>query len=190
MNVFTTSIKNNMDLMKNFLFQVIFEYESGSVLSKVIGTDDFMLRAKTANLPQKDFTQLETHYMGSKIVYPGKANVAGTFSVTFDEFQDMYISKALHRWQNLLYNQGFMNDIDAVGITGGASSNYLKDYSATVRVVMYDSALKSKLPIEYRFYYVWPQALAAAQLAQESSEKVTRECTFQYSVFEACATGE
>ena len=135
MNVFTSSIRNFPDLAKNYLFQVIFEYESGSALSKVIGTDDFMLRAKTASLPQKDFTQLETHYMGSKIVYPGKATVAGTFSVTFDEFQDMYISKALHRWQNLLFNQAFQNDIDAIGITGGASSDYLKDYSATVRVV-------------------------------------------------------
>lgn len=190
MNVFTTSIKNFPDLAKNYLFQVIFEYESGSALSKVIGTDDFMLRAKTASLPQKDFTQLETHYMGSKIVYPGKATVAGTFSVTFDEFQDMYISKALHRWQNLLFNQAFQNDIDAIGITGGASSDYLKDYSATVRVVLYDSALKSKLPIEYKFYYVWPQALAAATLGLEASEKVTRECTFQYSTFEAIATGE
>ena len=71
MSVFTTSIKNNKDLAKNWLFSVIFEYESGSSLAKIIGTDDFMLRAKTASLPQKEFTQLETHYMGSKIVYPG-----------------------------------------------------------------------------------------------------------------------
>lgn len=190
MSVFTTSIKNNKDLAKNWLFSVIFEYESGSALSRVIGTDDFMLRAKTANLPQKEFTQLETHYMGSKIVYPGKATVAGTFSVTFDEFQDLYISKALHRWQNLLFNQGFQNDIDAQGITGGASSNYLKDYSATVRVVLYDSQLKSKLPIEYKFYYVWPQNVAQTSLTQEGSEKITRECTFQYSTYEVIATGE
>ena len=70
-SVFTTSIKNLPDLAKNYLFQVIFEYESGSVLSQVIGTDDFMLRAKTASLPQKDFNELTTEYMGSKLVYPG-----------------------------------------------------------------------------------------------------------------------
>ena len=97
MSVFTTSIKNNPDLAKNWLFLVIFEYESGSALSKIIGTDDFMLRAKTASLPQKEFGELSTEYMGSKIVYPGKATMAGTLEVQFDEFQDMYISKALHR---------------------------------------------------------------------------------------------
>lgn len=190
MSVFTTSIRNLPDLAKNYLFQVIFEYESGSVLSNVIGTDDFMLRAKTASLPQKDFNELTTEYMGSKIVYPGKATVAGTLEVTFDEFQDLYISKALHRWQNLLFNQGFQNDIDATGITGGASSNYLKDYSATVRVVLYDSALKSKLPVEYKFYYVWPKTVSQVGLGQESSEKIQRSVTFNYSTYEMIATGE
>ena len=190
MSVFTTSIKNMSDLAKNWLFQVIFEYESGSALSKIIGTDDFMLRAKTASLPQKEFGELSTEYMGSKIVYPGKATMAGTLEVQFDEFQDMYISKALHRWQNLLYNHAFQNDIDAIGITGGASSNFLKDYCATVRVVLYDSALKSKLPIEYKFYYVWPKNVATVSLGQESSEKIQRAVTLQYSTYEMIATGE
>ena len=190
MSVFTTSIKNLPDLAKNYLYQIIFEYESGSVLSNVIGTDDFMLRAKTASMPQKDFTELITEYMGTKLVYPGKATMDGTFDVQFDEFQDMYISKALHRWQNLLFNGGFQNDIDVGGITGGASSNYLKDYCATVRVVLYDSALKQKLPVEYKFYYVWPKTVQSFSLGQENSEKVTRSVTLQYSTFELVATGE
>ena len=145
---------------------------------------------KTASLPQKDFNELTTEYMGSKIVYPGKATVAGTLEVTFDEFQDLYISKALHRWQNLLFNQGFQNDIDAIGITGGASSNFLKDYSATVRVVLYDSSLKSKLPVEYKFYYVWPKTVSQVALGQEQAEKIQRSVTFNYSTYEMIATGE
>lgn len=190
MSVFTTSIKNLPDLAKNYLYQIIFEYESGSVLSNVIGTDDFMLRAKTASMPQKDFNELITEYMGTKLVYPGKSTMDGTFDVQFDEFQDMYISKALHRWQNLLFNGGFQNDIDVGGITGGASSNYLKDYSATARVVLYDSALKQKLPVEFKFYYVWPKTVQSFNLGMESADKVQRTCTFRYSTFEMVATGE
>lgn len=190
MNVFTTSIKNMPDLAKSWLYQIIFEYESGSVLANVIGTDDFMLRAKTASLPQKDFETLETHYMGSKLVYPGKSTMAGTFDVEFDEFQDLYITKALHRWQNLLFNAGFQNDVDVGGITGGSSSNYLKDYCATARVVLYDSTLKSKLPVEYKFYYVFPKTVNSVTLGQENSDKLKRTCTFQYSTYEMCAVGE
>ena len=66
----------------------------------------------------------------------------------------------------------------------------MTDFDENYTLIGYDSALKSKLPIEYIIYYVWPQALAAATLGQEASEKVTRECTFQYSTFEAIATGE
>ena len=190
MSVFTTSIKNNRDLAKNWLFNIIFEFDEGSALSTVIGTDDFIIRAKTATIPQKDFSELTTEYMGSKLVYPGKATMASTFDVQFDEFQDMYISKALHRWQNLLFNGGFQNDIDVGGITGGASSNYLKDYCATVRVVLFDSSLKTKLPVEYKFYYVWPKTVATVSLGMESSEKIQRQCTFNYSTFELVATGE
>ena len=190
MSVFTTSIKNLPDLAKNYLYQIIFEYESGSVLSNVIGTDDFMLRAKTASMPNKDFNELVTEYMGTKLVYPGKSTMDGTFDVQFDEFQDMYISKALHRWQNLLFNGGFQNDIDVGGITGGASSNYLKDYCATARVVLYDSSLKQKLPVEFKFYYVWPKTVQSTNLGMESAEKVQRTCTFRYSTFEMVATGE
>lgn len=190
LSVFTTSIKNLPDLAKNWLFSLVFEYESGSTLSNIIGTDDFIIRAKTATIPQKDFTDLSTEYMGSKLVYPGKATMANTFDVQFDEFQDLYISKALHRWQNLLFNGGFQNDIDVGGITGGASSNYLKDYCATVRVVLYDSALKQKLPIEYKFYYVWPKTVQTVSLGMESSEKIQRICTFQYSTFEVISTAE
>lgn len=190
MSVFTNGTANLQDLAKNFLFNVIFEYESGSVLSSVIGTDDFIIRAKTATIPQKDFGELTTEYMGSRLVYPGKATMAGTFDVQFDEFQDMYISKALHRWQNLLYNQGFQNDIDVGGITGGASSNYLKDYCATVRVVLFHSDLKTKLPVEYKFYYVWPKTLQSASLGMENSEKLTRTATFQFSTWELVSTAE
>ena len=190
MSVFTNGTINLGDLMKNYLYDIIFEYESGSVLSNIIGTDDFRIRARTAVLPQKDITDLSTEYLGTKLVYPGKTTMAATFDVNFDEFQDMYISKALHRWQNLIFNQGFQNDIDVGGITGGASSNFMKDYSATVRVVLYDSTLKNKLPVEYKFYYVWPKTLATVSLGMESSDKVARTCTFQYSTYELIATGE
>lgn len=184
-SVFTSNIINNGDIAKNFLYNTIFEYESGSVLSKIIGTDDFNIRAKTISIPQKEFGELSTEYLGSKLVYPGKATIAGTFDIQFDEFQDMYISKALHRWQNLIFNQGFRNDIDVGGITGGASSNRLQDYTCTVRIVLLDSTLNTPLPIEYRMYYVWPKTLQSASLGMEQSEKLTRTCTFQFSTWEA-----
>ena len=185
MSVFTTNLINSVDLAKQYLFQIRFLYESGSVLSSILDTDDLMIKAKTASLPQKSFNELDTQYMGSKLLYPGKATVSGDFSVRFDEFQDLTISIALHRWSNLMFNQGFKNDISLGSqMTGGAASNYAKDYTATAEVILYDSTLVNRLPCKWVLYRVWPKTINAYGLDQDGEGKVTREASFSYSNFE------
>lgn len=183
MSVFTTKIKNLPDLAKSYLFQVQFQFDNKE-LADLLGAEDLMLRAKTASIPQKSFGELSTEYMGSKLVYPGKATVDGDLSITFDEFQDMTISKTLHRWSNLMFNHAIDDDIDASGITGGAYSNYLKDYTATIIVDMYDSTLTNKLPISYKFRFAWPKEISSAELNMEGDSKVQRSVTFKYSTYE------
>lgn len=183
MSVFTTKIKNLPDLAKSYLFQVQFQFDNKE-LADLLGAEDLMLRAKTASIPQKSFSELTTEYMGSKLVYPGKATVDGDLSITFDEFQDMTISKTLHRWSNLMFNHAIDDDIDASGITGGAYSNYLKDYTATIIVDMYDSTLTNKLPISYKFRFAWPKEISSAELNMEGDSKVQRSVTFKYSTYE------
>lgn len=182
MSVFTTKIKNLPDLAKQYLFQVTFKFDNKD-LADMLGVEDLMLRAKTASMPAKSFGELTTEYMGSKLVYPGKATVDGDLSITFDEFQDMTISKLFHRWTNLMYNHAIDDDIDAKGTTGGAYSNYLKDYTATITVDLYDSTLNSKLPISYEFKFAWPKEVASAELNMEGDAKVQRSVTFKYSTY-------
>lgn len=189
MSVFTTNLINMQDLAKAFLFQVRFIYEKGSALSSILDTDDFMIKARTASLPQKSFNELDTQYMGSKLIYPGKATVSGDFSVQFDEFQDMGISIALHQWTNMIFNQGFKNDISAFGnLTGGAISNYAKDYTATTEILLYDSTLRNLLPVKWVLYRVWPKQVNSFGLDHNGEAKITREATFSYSNFEVVYT--
>lgn len=184
------SLSNLPDLAKQYLFQVRFLYESGSGLSAVLNADDFMIRARTASLPQKTFGQMDTQYMGTKLVYPGKMTVDGDFEVQWDEFQDLTISTALHRWANMIVNQGFKDDIggSSNNTTGGAISNYIKDYSCTVEVLLYDSTLNNLLPVKWRLYRVWPKTIANVGLDQNGDGKITRNCTFSYSTFEVIYT--
>ena len=101
MSVFTTKIKNEQDLTKSWLFLVNFKFDNKD-LEDLLDADEMLLRAKTASIPSKSFGELTTEFMGSKLVYPGKATVDGDLSIQFDEFQDMKISKILHRWSNLM----------------------------------------------------------------------------------------
>ena len=183
MSVFTTKIQNNQDLAKNYLFLVNFKFDNKS-LEDLLDAEELLLRAKTASLPAKSIGELTTEFMGSKLVYPGKATVDGDLSITFDEFQDMKISRILHKWSNLVFNHAIGQDFDAQGITGGAYSNYLKDYSATIIVDLYDSTLTSKLPISYKFRFCWPKEISNFELSMEGQDKVTRQVTFKYSTYE------
>lgn len=183
MSVFTTKIKNEQDLTKTWLFLVNFKFDNKD-LEDLLDADEMLLRAKTATIPGKSFSELATEFMGSKLVYPGKATVDGDLTIQFDEFQDMKISKILHRWSNLMFNHAIDDDIDANGVTGGAYSNYLKDYSATIIVDIYDSTLTHKLPISYKFRFAWPKEIASAELNMEGDSKLTRSVTFKYSTFE------
>ena len=97
-------LANLPDLAKAYLFQVRFFYDTESPLAHLLDADDLMIKARTATLPQKEFGELDTQYMGTKLLYPGKATISGTFDIQWDEFQDTSISEALHRWSNLLMN--------------------------------------------------------------------------------------
>lgn len=70
MNVFSSSIVNTQDLAKSYLFQVIFEPESGTALAGILDKEELILKAKSATLPAKSFGELTTEYMGSKLVFP------------------------------------------------------------------------------------------------------------------------
>ena len=177
------------DLAKAYLFQVMFFFDDPA-MSSLLDTEDLMIKARTASLPQKTFSELDTQYMGTKLLYPGKATISGDFEIQWDEFQDMTISKQLHQWSNLM-NQGFNEDIGNNGITrvtGGAYANFIDRYSATTEILLYDSTLKELLPIKWRLYRVWPKTIANFGLDQNAENKVTRSATFSYSTFEVIDT--
>jgi hypothetical protein len=183
MSVFTTKIKNNQDLAKSWLFLVNFKFDNKD-LEDLLDAEEMLLRAKTGTIPGKSFGELVTEFMGSKLVYPGKATVDGDLSITFDEFQDLKITKILHRWSNLMFNHAIDDDIDATGVTGGAYSNYLKDYSATIIIDCYDSTLTHKLPVSFKFRFAWPKEIPQTELNMEGDSKIQRQVTFKYSTFE------
>ena len=60
-------LANLPDLAKAYLFQVRFLYESESPLAQLLDSDDLMIKARTASLPQKDFKAVIENNLVSKI---------------------------------------------------------------------------------------------------------------------------
>lgn len=194
MSIYTTELNTVPDLAKNFLFQAIIVPEAGTPLANLFeqigGNQQFMLRCKKASIPKKSFEgNFETHYMGSKKKFPGKAVVDGDMTLEFDEFQDLITTQMLHAWQNLIYDQSINEDggdITSTGnqLSGGAVSNYLKDYTAKIQIVLYDSTKKKRLPFGWVCYQCWPNEVGEVSLDQAGTEKVVRTATFSYNTWQ------
>ena len=190
-SLFTSPIFTYPDLVKNFLFQVVFNFNGNSPLATMFGKDNaaadiLMLRARSISLPQKKTETINTQYMGSKRNYPGRTYVDGQVSIKFDEFQDLGLENIFYQWQNMIFNHSFPNMQNANNnmMAGGAIGDFLALYTASIDIVIYDSALRSRLPYSWRLYDCFPIDNGTVELNAEGGEKVAPTITFNYNTWE------
>jgi len=201
MNVYTSPIYAFPDPAKDWLFQTVFEFTPGTRLYNLVNTisgaygcelgDILMLSARSIPLPQKRTETINTQYMGSKRNYAGRTWVDNTINIKFDVFQDLYMYKIFYEWQNMIHNHAFPTrtqkanpDMEA----GGAASDWLSQYAATVTIYLYDNALKNKLQYGWRLYDVFPLDNGTAELNAESNAKIAPSLQFNYNTWEMFST--
>lgn len=200
LNLYTSKILNYPDLLKNFLFQVRFEFNTDTVLSRVVQEieqeknyggelgETLMLRARSISLPKKTISKINTHYMGSLRNYPGRTHTDGDVTIKFDEFQDLATQEIFYEWQNMIYNHGNPDMGEATNIvggieTGGAAADFIRQYTAQVYIYIYDSALRTQLPFFWKLYDVFPTDNGQITLDAEGENKVSPEITFNYNTW-------
>lgn len=202
LNLYTSKILNYPDLLKNFLFQVQFQFNANTALYNLVkaieqehqyGGDSIgetlMLRARSISLPKKTTGKINTHYMGSLRNYAGRTKTDGDVTIKFDEFQDLATQEIFYEWQNLIYNHGApdmseaTNAFPGVVETGGAVSDYIESYTAQVNIFIYDSALRTQLPFHWRLFDVFPTDNGNVSLDAEGESKVSPELTFNYNTW-------
>jgi hypothetical protein len=194
MNVFTSEIDTFKDLAKNFLWQAVIIPEEGTPLATLFkqlgGTRQFTLRCRTASLPERTVeSELTTHWQGSKKVFPGRVKQDGQIPMKFDEFQDWTTSHMFQAWLNLIHNADIGQDGGDAAVyfdqkTGAAVSNYMRDYSAKIKLTCFDSRLAQGSPHDYTLYYCWPKGIHSVSLEQEGDGKIQREVDIRYSTFQ------
>lgn len=197
-SIFSTDLVNQ-DLAKNYLWQATFiPHNSDGPLQTLFtnlgGSEVLTYRCRAATLPERSVDgNLESHWLGSKMVYPGKQKLDGEMTIKFDEFQDWVVSQVFYKWMSLIYNSninrdgGDISSTDSVlkNITPGAAySNNISDYSAKIVLRCFDSTLSSDSSKDYVLYYAWPKTIASVDLDQSGSDKIERSITFVYSTFQ------
>lgn len=203
LNLYTSKILEYPDLLKNFLFQVNFQFNANTILYNLVqkleksyGYDTggsvgetLMLRARSISLPKKTTGKINTHYMGSLRNYAGRTKTDGDVSIKFDEFQDLATQEIFYEWQNLIYNHGVpLDTLEATNVlsnveTGGAASDFIAQYTAQVNIYIYDSALRTQLPFYWKLYDVFPTDNGNVNFDAEGENKVSPELTFNYNTW-------
>lgn len=163
-------MKGLPDIQKNYMFEVWIPSEGFNSFTQ----EGLIIRAKTAVIPGRDFEQIETFFMGTKQLFPGKATFSNALQVTFDEFEDQTVTKALYEWQQKIFDYNPNS-----GTAGAQQVLAKKDYTKTIIVKMYRSNGAS-LGKQIKFYNCWPKTIDDAQLDMQSSDKIQRSVTFAY----------
>ena len=163
-------MKDLPDIQKNYMFEVWIPTDGLNGASQ----EGLIIRAKTAIIPGRDFEQIESFFMGTKQVFPGKTTYSNSLQISFDEFEDQMITKTIQEWQQKIF------DYNPNSGTAGAQKVLKKrDFTKEIIVKLYRSNGAS-LSKQIKFYNAWPKTIDDSQLDMQSSDKVQRSVTFAY----------
>lgn len=197
-SLFNNGVDKALDILKTYLFYIRFDIDDNdsklaTILDKYgggIGNNAITIRARQAKWAGKQFDELSTIFMGSKVNYPGMPKVDGDLKIQFDEFQDTRVITFFSSWMNLIFNSNFNGvdsyDGDIAGkITqGGSLSSAKKDYSCDISVYITDSTTNYEVPVYCKFYNCFPKEFADISLDSTQNGSVKPDITFKYDYFE------
>lgn len=164
----TTALASMPDIAVNYMFVVEFDV-TGSKLPNKEEFANLTVKARSAIIPGRSTEPIESNFMGSKQLYPGKTTYTNEVPIRIEEFQDGGTHALLKGWQDAIYNP----------ITGVRISNYKKDYSARliVTVIGTDGKVIGE-PIV--FETAWLKNVGEPALDHDSSDKIVFDATLAF----------
>jgi len=176
------SIKSFADIQRSFLFEVeILNFTSKQVpgYDAALGTnwktEDIILRARSASIPQRGHDAIESNFGAMKQFFPGKPTFENTTSIQFEETESQGIGLWLYNWHQMIFDvtKGHSNSGKKRGTTKSDS------YVDMIRVtpVRYNGEVFNN---SIYFYNAWLQGVDAVTLDYSTSESVKYNATFQF----------
>lgn len=161
-------LKNLPDIQRQYNFELIIP-KIGS-----IDTDGLILRVRTASIPARGNTPIESVFMGMKQYFPGQPTFGSELAVQFEEFEDQLVLQKLYDWSNLIF------DINTVATTGGKGGKPRKgEVTADIILKMY-TYNGTALPKYITFHNAFIKDIANSALGYAANESVKIDATFQF----------
>lgn len=147
-------------------------------------TERFLVHCRSAQIPGRSQEMIMTNFAGMKQYFPGRPSFEGTFQVTVEETEDMYIKKVLERWQENIFgtsnktlNQGFAH---LLTIPVGQKSALVARH-CELQLFKYDGTETDK---KFRFKNAMIQSVGQVAVGYGTEASVTYPVTFQYDYYD------
>lgn len=136
--------------------------------------DDMIVRCKTAAIPSRGNTPIESIFMGMKQFYPGQPLFTNTLAVEIEEHEDQKALIALHSWNEQIF------DTNPKSATAGqAQQSGKKDISGDIKLVMYGFG-GDPLPKAIVFKNAFLENVDDSTLGFANNESVKFTATFRF----------
>jgi len=171
-------MKGMADIHRNWLFEVSIP-QIANIVPSVSDEEQFIIRAKTAAIPDRTNTPIESYFKGMKQWFPGRSEFGSTMVVGFEETEDQKILTALYDWQNIIFNIK-AEDADA-GHSLAPSKRDGQTTDVFIKMQKYDGSDMNNI---VRLVNGWPTSVGEAALDMAGNEAVRYECTFQFDYWD------
>lgn len=163
------------DIQRNFLFEVSIP-EISSIVTSVTDEEEFIIRSKTASIPDRGNTPIESYFMSMKQIFPGRLEMGNTLTVDFEDTEDQKILKAITEWQDILTNT---KDDDAEGghAKVGTSKRNGQTTNIFLKMYKYDGTICENM---IKFVNGFPSSRSEVGLDYAGNETVRYSITFTY----------
>jgi hypothetical protein len=162
------------DLSRDWLFNLLIPRIS-EMTNGLIDQEGLVVRAKTASIPSRgNNDDLEQHFLGTYVKYPGKPTFSNKLSVTLDETEDQIVLQAMQAWQQRIF------DIDPNSPTAGYSQAANKaglSVPITLKQYKFNGTQMGK---DIVFYNAWPNMRDDVNLDMNANGKVSPVVSFTW----------
>ena len=149
------------------------------ISQSVWNADEMLLKVQSAKIPGKEVSDLTYNFMGMKQHYSGDAKeIDTTLSVTFQEFEDQKVRKALYAWSEAIWQIQNAKDDNS----GHSTAESKKDYSTTIIMTLYKN--NSEIAGKVKFYNAWLKTINETELNYDSAESIKYSATFVYDYYD------
>lgn len=140
-----------------------------------LGFDVLTIKARTAEVPQRASTPIDSYFMGTKQAFPGKTEFAGLLTVEYEEFEGMDVTRYITVWMNNIFR--YDGDTTETGIDAGTG---LQKSAIKTDITLKMYTIDGSNSLKIKFHNAYPETINDSALSYQDNGSVKRTVGFRF----------